>query len=68
MAGRGAREHRCSHRLITESRSENASTCRLPAAEIERIVGERIATFLADGSAVFDAIAPPLPAPPSAND
>jgi len=44
-----------SHPLITTGRSENASTCRLPAAEIERIVGDRIATFLGDGSAVFDA-------------
>lgn len=42
--------------LVTEGREAAANGCRLPAAEIEQLVGDRMGLFLSDQSAVFDAI------------
>ncbi|MCW3474913.1 recombinase family protein [Limobrevibacterium gyesilva] len=42
--------------LIAEGKAKASGTCRIPAAEIERVVADRVQAFLADGAAVFDAV------------
>jgi DNA invertase Pin-like site-specific DNA recombinase len=42
--------------LITEGRVRVSSASRIPAAEIERLVADRLRAFLADDGAVFDAV------------
>lgn len=46
-----------SHPLITEGRGRTSPAWRIPAAEIEQVVSDRLRAFLADAAAVFDAVA-----------
>jgi site-specific DNA recombinase len=43
--------------LVTEGRASTTTGMRVPATEIEQLIGDRLCSFLADGGAVFDAIA-----------
>lgn len=45
-----------SHPLVTDGRTVAACGCRMPAAEIEQLIGNRMYLFLSDNGAVFDAI------------
>lgn len=49
--------------LVTEGRMAAPNGCRIPAAEIEQLIGDRIVSFLADSGAVFDAIRPHVTEP-----
>ena len=42
--------------LITAGQPNAPGTCRIPAAEVEQVVTERLRSFLADEAAVFDAV------------
>jgi site-specific DNA recombinase len=56
-AGKRYRYYISSH-LVTGSRSDNSNGIRVPSAELETGVIERIAQFLADRSALFEALQP----------
>jgi hypothetical protein len=47
-----------SRSLMTKPRAEAAEGRRIPAADVERLIVDRIRDFLVDRSAVFDAISP----------
>jgi DNA invertase Pin-like site-specific DNA recombinase len=49
-----------SRSLITRSRSTSPQGCRIPAGEIEPMVGNRLCAFLSDRAALFDWIRPRL--------
>ena len=42
--------------LITEGRAKAPGACRIPTAEVEQVVSDRIRALLADATAVFDAV------------
>ena len=46
-----------SRALIIEGRAKAPAACRIPAAEVEQVVTDRIRALLADAANVFDAIA-----------
>ena len=56
VKGGGRFRYYVSRPLITEGRSKASAARRLPAAEVEQAVTDRIRVFLADAAAVFDAM------------
>ncbi|MEQ9015747.1 MAG: recombinase family protein [Marinovum algicola] len=63
-AGKAGRRYRyyVSRALVTGSTGSTSSPMRLPAADLEAAVEQRLLTFLADRAALVDAVAEHLPA------